>query len=109
MNRFFVTVYAKGADDLRRLQKHELDVFAHTAKKVDAHAEGSPAAKAGFGFAIEGLLSSPEVETLVKDGYRVLVEDTVEARSQPSGKAAEFADWLERMKPLIAKDKTVRR
>lgn len=105
MNRFFVTVYAKQADDLRRLQKHEFDVFANTAKRVDVETRPT----AGFGFAIEGLLSTAQIETLVGEGYRVMVEDTVEARSNPSGQTVEFSEWLERMKPPLAKDRAVRR
>lgn len=117
MNRYFVTVHARSADDLRRVQKHGFDVFAQTAKRnvvaattaataaTPATAEATPA----FGFTVEALLSTAEIETLVKEGLRVLVEDTAEARSRPPGPALEFSEWLETMKPVLANDRAVRR
>jgi hypothetical protein len=101
MNRFFVTVYARSADDLRRLQKFGLDLFAQTAKKTRA--------RTPHPYSIEGLLTSEEIETLVADGYRVLVEDTAEARSHRSGDTIEFSEWLERLQPTLATDRAVRR
>ena len=101
MNRFFVTVYARSADDLRRLQAHGFDLFAQTAKKARA--------RTPHPFSIEGLLTTQEVETLVKDGYRVLIEDTVEARSHTAGDTIEFADWLERLQPAMAMDRAAGR
>lgn len=101
MNRYFVTVYASSADDLRRLQQHGFDLFAQTAKKVRARVPQP--------FSIEGLLTTEEVESLVQGGYRVLLEDPVEARSHVSGQPAEFSDWLERMQPSLTMDKALRR
>ena len=100
MNRYFVTVYARSADDLRGLQKYGLDLFAQTAKKTRA--------RATHPFSIEGLLSIAEVESVVRDGCRVLVEDTAEARANTSGETVEFADWLENIQPAIVADRTVR-
>lgn len=101
MSRYFVTVYARTSDDLRRLQKHSLDLFAQTAKQVDPSAE--------FGFTIEGLLETKDVEALVHDGYRVRVDDTVQARAHSEGQTLEFPEWLDKMKPLIKKDRAVRK
>lgn len=101
MNRFFVTVYARSADDLRRLQKYGFDLFAQTAKKARARTQHP--------FSIEGLLTTEEVETLVKEGYRVLLEDTVEARSHTTGDTIEFADWLESLQPAIEMDRAAGR
>jgi hypothetical protein len=101
MSRYFVTVYARSADDLRRLQKLGLDLFAQTAKKARARTEHP--------FSIEGLLTIKEVEALMKDGYRVLLEDTAEARSHRSGNTIEFSEWLERQQPTLAKDRAARR
>lgn len=100
MERYFVTVYARNADDLRRLQQHGLDLFAQTAKKSRA--------RTPHPFSIEGLLTTAEVGTLVQQGYRVLVEDTAEARSH-RGDTMEFADWLDGMQPNIATDRAVRK
>ena len=101
MNRYFVTVYASSVDGMRLLQQHGFDLFAQTAKKARA--------RVPYAFSIEGLLTTEEVEKLVKDGYRVLLEDPVEARSHVSGQTAEFADWLERMQPALTMDKGIRR
>ena len=101
MNRYFVTVYAREADELRGLQQHGLDLFAQTAKK--ARGRGS------HPYSIEGLLNLAEVEALVRQGCRVLVEDTVEARSHTSGAPAEFDDWLRQMQPALKADKAMRR
>lgn len=101
MNRYFVTVYARSADDLRRLQPHGFDLFAQTAKKLRT--------RTSHPFSIEGLLTTAEVETLVQDGCRVLVEDPVEARSQAAGETVEFSDWLQGMQPAMTTDKAMRR
>jgi len=100
MQRYFVTVYARNGDDLRRLQQHQLDLFAPTARKSRA--------RTPHPFSIEGLLTAEEVGALVKRGYRVLVEDTAEARSH-RGDTMEFTDWLERMQQHIATDRAVRK
>ena len=100
MNRYFVTIYARSADDLRGLQKYGLDLFAQTAKKSRA--------RTTHPFSIEGLLTTAEAEIVVRDGCRVLIEDTAEARANPSGATVEFGEWLEQIQPAIAKDRTVR-
>jgi len=100
MSRYFVTVYARSADDLRRLQQHGLDLFPQTAKR-------DPSDEASHPFTIDGLLSVDEVETLVGTGYQVRLEDTVEARSN-SGEPVEFQEWLETLQPTLASDKRVR-
>jgi hypothetical protein len=101
MNRYFVTVYARGADELRALQQHGLDLFAQTARKARG--------RMTHPYSIEGLLSLAEAETLVRQGCRVLLEDPVEARSCVSGQTAEFADWLRQMQPALKADKAMRR
>jgi hypothetical protein len=101
MNRYFVTVYARSKDDLRKLQKHGFDLFAQTARQ--------DAKKKDFGFSIEGLLATGEIETLIKEGYRVLVEDTMEARTQAALGTLEFDDWLANQQRNIALDSAVRK
>jgi hypothetical protein len=139
MSRYFVTVHARSQDDLRRVQQYGFDVFAQTAKRSAATtavgavgttrspprrtARSSTAAAAtaatatgaaaetaaGFAFTVEALLSTDEIEALVKQGLRVTIEDTAEARSHPTGQTLEFTEWLEQMKPTLAKDRAVRR
>ena len=99
MNRYFVTIYARSADDLRALQKHGLDLFAPTAAKARA--------RTTYPFSIEGLLTMTEAEAVVRDGYRVLLEDTAEARANPSGQTVEFSDWLDQIQPAVARDRSV--
>ena len=100
MSRFFVTVYARSADDLRSLQEYGLDLFPQTAKQL-------PTADASHTFTIDGLLTTEEAESLVGKGYQVRLEDTVEARSN-TGEPQEFGDWLAAMQPTLASDKRVR-
>ena len=101
MNRYFVTVYARSADELRGLQQHGFDLFAQTAKKLRG--------RSSHPYAIEGLLSTEQVETLVRQGCHVLLEDPVEARSHTPGDTVEFEDWLQRMQPALTMDKALRR
>jgi hypothetical protein len=101
MDRYFVTVYARTADDLRRLQKYGLDLFAPTARQDATRAE--------FAFSIEGLVSIADIETLVKEGYRVLVEEPMAARTQASRQTMEFGDWLATMQAPIALDQSIRK
>jgi len=100
MSRYFVTVYARTADDLRRLQQFGLDLFPQTAKRGSAEDSSHP-------FDIDGLLNIDEIQTLVEKGYQVRLEDTVEARSH-RGEPLEFDAWLEGMQPTLADDRNVR-
>jgi len=86
LSRYFVTVFARSADDVRRLQQYDLDLFASTAKKGPA--------RSSHPFLIEGLLTTEEAGTLVTNGYQVLLEDPAEVRSHTTGETLEFADWL---------------
>ena len=99
MSRFFVTVYARSADDLRRPQEYGLDLFPQTAKQHQVDGASHP-------FTIDGLLTTEEAGTLVGKGCQVRLEDTVEARSN-TGESLEFADWLSAMQPTLASDKRI--
>lgn len=81
--RFFVTVVAAGAQELRDLQRYDFDLFQATAR-LDA----------GDQAAIEGLLTLEQVGQLVKDGYRVVVEDEMEKRTIDRHEVVEFEQWL---------------
>ena len=81
-DRFFATIHAPGEDELRGLQAFHLDVFQATAKGVD---EG--------GVSIEGLLTLEDVGRLVQAGYRVVVEDPMEARVRSTDEQVALEDW----------------
>lgn len=99
MSKYFVTVYGRSADDLRRLQEFGLDLFPQTAKHLQAADLSHP-------LAIDGLISLEEAGTLVGNGYQVLLEDTVQARSA-TGESIEFGAWLEGMQPSLSSDKAI--
>ncbi len=83
MNRFFVRVFAQDRHSLLRLQKYDYDLFHQSAKQTQDKAAS-----------IEGLLSMREIEQLVLDGYRVLVEDEASKRSR-SKEILTFEQWRE--------------
>ena len=81
MTRFFVKVFAQDRDSLLRLQKYDYDLFHQSAKQTPDKAAS-----------IEGLLTMPEVEQLVLDGYRVLIEDEASKRSRAK-EILTFEQW----------------
>lgn len=110
--RFFVTVAARRADDMRRLQEHGMDLFASTARqhKVTAAQQGA-AAKAGRAvrpFAIEGLLDEAQIEKLRSEGYEVSVDAPMQERSVTPGDTLDVEAWHARMREVIAKDREVK-
>lgn len=98
--RFFVTVAARNADDMRRLQVHGMDLFAPTARRLKG--------RMARPFIIEGLLDEAEIETLRADGYDVKVDAPMEDRAVKPGDTFELDSWLARMRELTAKDRTVK-
>jgi len=80
--RSFVEIVARDPAALHRLREHDLDLFRHSA---GAH---------GGGFAVEGLLSTAEVERLRGDGYEVRVVEPAAARSRAHAETATFEEWL---------------
>ncbi|MGJ7498255.1 hypothetical protein ACSFA8_24760 [Variovorax sp. RT4R15] len=99
-SRFFVTVSARGADDLRRLQVHGMDLFAATARRKKGHMARP--------FAIEGLLDQAEIVRLQAAGYEVNVDAPIGERSVKPDDTLEFDAWLARMRALAAKDGAVK-
>lgn len=98
--RFFVTVSARRADDLRRLQVHGMDLFSATARRKKG--------KAARPFAIEGLLDEVEIAKLRAAGYEVKVDAPMAERAVKPGDTLEFEPWLARMRELTAKDRSVK-
>lgn len=84
-NRFFVTVTASSAAELRRLSGRGLDLFMPTAQKK------------GRRTAIEGLLTLEEVDELVRDGYRVSVDAPMESRARAATETTTLDAWLHSM------------
>jgi hypothetical protein len=97
MTKYFAVVFARDEASLRGLQKYGFDLFAQTAKKSTAVPD--------FGYAIDGLLEIAEIEQLIGDGYRVLIEDQEARRSRASEGAMEFNQWMQRMSPMLERQR----
>ncbi len=82
--RFFVTIRARNRSDLVELQKYEFDLFQATAE-LDKEQT-----------AIQGLLTLEQIERLVVDGYKVLVEEESSKRSR-AHEVTSLKQWLEAM------------
>ena len=82
-DRFFVTVIASSKRALIQLQKYGFDLFQPTAR-----------AKSEAVYTIEGLLTMHEIIRLVKDGYRVQVEEPAEKRAHAQSDVISFGEWL---------------
>ena len=83
--RFFVTVTAPSPERLRDLATKGLDLFMPTAQTR------------GNEGVIEGLLTLEEVGELVKDGYRVSVDATMESRTAAARETTSLDAWLQAM------------
>jgi hypothetical protein len=97
MERYFVAIFARDADAIRSLQRFELDVFPQTAKRSDRERD--------YPFSIDGLLTTSEIETVVKAGYRVQVEEAADSRSRAAESPAEFSDWLNEMEAHVTRER----
>ena len=53
--------------------------------------------KKGKAAVVEGLLTLDEVGSLVRDGYRVSVDGTMESRARASRETTTLDDWLQAM------------
>jgi hypothetical protein len=93
MERYFAVIFARDADAMRSLQRLELDVFPQTAKRSDRDQD--------FPFSIDGLLTTVEIETVVKAGYQVQVREAADNRSDAAESPAEFPDWLRGMEAQL--------
>jgi len=97
MQRYFVVIFAPDAASLRTLQKFELDVFAQTAKR-----SGGDSA---YPYSIDGLLSLAEVETVVKAGYQVQIQEPEEKRARGAGAVTDFPQWLTGMTRTLKRER----
>jgi hypothetical protein len=97
MAKYFVVVFARDEASLRGLQRYGFDLFAQTAKKSSAIPD--------FGYTIDGLLEISEIERLIGDGYRVLIEDMEARRSRAREGAMEFNQWMQRMRPMLERQR----
>jgi hypothetical protein len=98
--RFFVTIAARSADELRRLHEQDMDLFASTARRQKG--------RLARPFFIEGLLDEAEIETLRAAGYEVTVDAPMEARSAKPDDTLEVESWLDQMREMTAQDRTVK-
>lgn len=97
MERYFGVILARDADAMRSLQKFELDVFPQTAKRSDLDED--------FPFSIDGLLTSAEIETVVKAGYKVRINESADQRMRAAESPAEFPEWLEAMQAEVTRER----
>jgi hypothetical protein len=97
MERYFAVIFARDADAMRSLQRFALDVFPQTAKRSDRDKD--------FPFSIDGLLTTAEIETVVKAGYRVQVQEAADNRSGAAESPAEFSDWLRGMEAELTRER----
>ena len=96
MERYFGVIFARDANAMRSLQKFELDVFPQTAKRSDRDKD--------FPFSIDGLLTTAEIEMVVKAGYRVQIQEAAEKRSRAEN-PAEFSQWLQGIQPEMTRER----
>jgi hypothetical protein len=97
MDRYFGVILARDADAMRALQKFELDVFPPTAKRSDLDKD--------FPFSIDGLLTAAEIETVVKAGYKVQIQESADQRSGAAQSPAEFSQWLAGMQAELTRER----
>jgi hypothetical protein len=101
VDRYFVVVFARDADAMRSLQKFELDVFPQTAKQSGRDQD--------FPLSIDGLLTMAEIETVVKSGYRVQVQDAADSGTHAAEIPAEFPEWLQGMQAEVTRERAAAR
>jgi hypothetical protein len=120
MRRFFVRVFAPNRRALVGLRGYGLDLFratavaAQAAIRAQAVAGGEEGAFAGSPTAedgtpadsldsltgapwVDGLLTLEEIERLVVDGYRVLVNEDADKRARARTETIGFETWLKGM------------
>lgn len=97
MERYFCVILARDADAMRSLQKFELDVFPQTAKRSNLDED--------FPFSIDGLLTSAEIETVVKAGYKVRINESADQRMLAAESPAEFPEWLKAMQAEVTRER----
>jgi hypothetical protein len=97
MERYFCVILARDADAMRSLQKFDLDVFPPTAKRSNLDKD--------FPFSIDGLLTTAEIETVVKAGYKVQIHESADQRSRAAERPAEFSQWLEGMQAEVRRER----
>jgi hypothetical protein len=100
--RYFVTVMAAKADDLRALQPRGLDLFAPTARREKGRVKQP--------FRIDGLLSRQDIDQLSAKGYGVEVKDDAQTRAAASDAATtlDYDAWRRQLDAQIAKDRAVK-
>ncbi|WP_088889142.1 M14 family zinc carboxypeptidase [Leptolyngbya ohadii] len=95
--KFFVVVFASTRRALLNLSNYHLDLFQATAQTAQNQE-----------FTIEGLLSLEEVERLVNDGYRVLIQEEASKRARATQEVTSFQEWMQAMGEPTGEDATLR-
>lgn len=81
--RYFSTVVTRTRQSLRDLAEEDVDVVQATAKE---RGDGK--------YTIEGLLTIDEVQSLVDNGYEVVVHEEASKRARAQSETIEFDQWL---------------
>jgi hypothetical protein len=97
MERYFVVVLGRDADAMRALQKFGFDLFAQTAKQSGQDKD--------YPFAIDGLLSPAEIDTLKQAGYRVRTGPAAEKRARGAENPLEFSQWLKGVQVAVTRER----
>lgn len=80
---FFVRIFAPEADKLRELDPGKLDLFP-----------GKETGRESTEWFIDGLLTEQQIVDLVYDGFQVLIESTMEARSRAEPVDIDPEAWI---------------
>jgi hypothetical protein len=81
--RFFCTIFARDQKHLIGLSKLDVDVFQPTARITEKKE-----------YVIEALLTLADVETLIDNGYRVLVEEDSSKRLRARQFITGAEEWI---------------
>jgi hypothetical protein len=82
LRRFFVRVFADDPSELMKLRDAELDLFHGVKRPQDV----AP-------YSVDGLLTLDEIARVVEDGHQVLVEATMEARTNATPVDVDAKTW----------------
>jgi len=84
--RFFVAIVTQDKQKLRRLKHYDYDLFRESLKSSNKKE-----------FTIEGLLTLKQVERLVENGYKIIINEEASKRARGRLQAIGFKTWLKGM------------
>jgi hypothetical protein len=84
--RFFVTIVSTKKQKVRFLKHYDYDLFREALKS-----------KKDKEFTIEGMLTLAQIERLVEDGYKVMINEEASTRARGRPQVIDFKTWLSEM------------